>query len=110
MTFSEESRRKLPSVSTATLTTVLLKHGLRNASIRNVHKINKTAPRLVGPAYTLRYIPAREDIDHTGVFEQTVFEDFVEERVRAGDGIFGLCPPEAEAGQAFREWRREKGR
>ncbi|MDQ0134381.1 hypothetical protein J2T08_002299 [Neorhizobium galegae] len=43
-------------------------------------------------------------------FEQTVFEDFVEERVRAGKGIFGLYPPEAEAEQAFREWRREKGR
>ncbi|WP_117190001.1 ribonuclease activity regulator RraA [Rhizobium terrae] len=237
MTFSEETREKLKGVSTATLTSVLLKRGLRNVFIRGVHKINKDAPRLVGPAYTLRYIPAREDIDHTGVFvgrshpqrraieecpeghvlvidsrkdssaasagailmtrlwkrgaagvvtdggfrdtpdiaqlpfpayhaepsaptnlirhhaldlnqpigcgdvpvypgdvivgddegvvvipatmakevadeafEQTAFEDFVEDRVRAGDSIFGLYPPEAEAEQAFREWRIEKGR
>ncbi|WP_105437058.1 hypothetical protein [Neorhizobium sp. T25_13] len=94
MTFSEDSRQKLKSVSTATLTSVLLKDGLRNVFIRNVHKINKGAPRLVGP----------------GAFEQTVFEDFVGERVRAGEGIFGLYPPEAKAEQAFREWRREKGR
>jgi hypothetical protein len=93
MTFSEDSRQKLKSVTTATLTSVLLKHGLRNVFIRNVHKINKGAPRLVGP----------------GAFEQTVFED-VGERVSAGEGIFGLYPREAEAEQAFREWRREKGR
>jgi hypothetical protein len=92
MTFSEDSRQKLKSVSTGTLTSVLLKDGLRNVFIRNVHKINKGAPRLVGP----------------GAFEQTVFEDFVGERVRAS--IFGLYPPEAEVEQAFREWRREKGR
>jgi regulator of RNase E activity RraA len=237
MTFNDESREKLKAVSTATLTSVLLKHGLRNVFIRGVHKINKDAPRLVGPAYTLRYIPAREDIDHVGVFagrshpqriaieecppghvlvidsrkdssaasagailmtrlwkrgaagvvtdggfrdtpdiaalpfaayhaepsaptnlirhhaldlnqpigcgdvpvypgdimvgddegvvvipaamaqevadeafEQTVFEDFVEEQVKAGRGIFGLYPPEAEAQAEFLEWRREKGR
>ncbi|CDZ32498.1 Hypothetical protein NGAL_HAMBI1145_12690 [Neorhizobium galegae bv. officinalis] len=43
-------------------------------------------------------------------FSEDSREDFVEERVRAGEGIFGLYPPEAEAEQAFREWRREKGR
>lgn len=237
MVFSEESREKLKAVSTATLTSVLLKRGFRNVFIQGIHKVSKGAPRLVGPAFTLRYIPAREDLDHLGVFagrshpqrvaieecpkghvfvidsrkdssaasagailvtrlwkrgvagvvtdggfrdtpdiaqlplpayhaaasaptnlirhhaldinqpigcgdvpvypgdiivgddegvvvipahlakevadeafEQTVFEDFVEERVRDGQGIFGLYPPEAEAEQAFREWRREKGR
>lgn len=237
MTFTEESREKLKTVSTATLTSVLLKRGLRNVFIHGIHKINKDAPRLVGPAFTLRYIPAREDLDHGGVFagrshpqriaieecppghvlvidsrkdasaasagnilisrlwmrgaagaitdggfrdtpdivqlpfatyharpsaptnltrhhaldvnqpigcgdvpvypgdvivgddegvvvipahmanevadeafEQTAFEDFVEERVKAGQGIFGLYPPEAEAEEAFRVWRREKGR
>jgi len=237
MTFTEETREKLKAVSTATLTSVLLKRGLRNVFIHGIHKINRQAPRLVGPAFTLRYIPAREDIDHPGVFtdrshpqrraieecpaghvlvidsrkdssaasagailmtrlwmrgaagavtdggfrdtpdivqlpfaayhaapsaptnltrhhaldinqpigcgdvpvypediivgddegvvvipaamakevadeafEQTAFEDFVEERVKAGQGIFGLYPPGPEAEQAFREWRREKGR
>ena len=41
-------------------------------------------------------------------FSEDSREDFVGERVRAS--IFGLYPPEAEAEQAFREWRREKGR
>ncbi len=237
MTFTEEVREKLKAVSTATLTTVLLKRGLRNVFIRGVYKINPDAPRLVGPAFTLRYIPAREDIDNIGVFndrthpqrraieecppghvlvmdsrkdpsaasaggilvtrlymrgaagvvtdggfrdtpeiaklpfatyhsapsaptnlirhhaldinqpigcgdvpvypgdiivgdgegvvvipagiaqevadeafEQTVFEDFVEDRVKAGQGIFGLYPPGPEAEAEFRDWRREKGR
>lgn len=237
MDFKQETREKLRNVSTATLTTILLKRGLRNVFIRGIHKINKAAPRLVGPAFTLRYIPAREDLDHVGVFtdrshpqrraieecppghvlvmdsrkdssaasaggilmtrlwqrgaagvvtdggfrdtpdianlpfaayhaspsaptnlirhhaldinqpigcgdvavypgdilvgddegvvvipsaiaeevadeavEQTVFEDFVEEKVRAGLGIFGLYPPDPEAQAEFEEWRKEKGR
>lgn len=64
-----EIRAKLAAVSTATLTTVLFKRGLRNTFISGIHLINPQAPRLVGPAYTLRYIPAREDLDGIGVFE-----------------------------------------
>lgn len=237
MNLSDAVRTKLGAVSTATLTTVLMKRGLRNVFIRGIHKINPQAPRLVGPAFTLRYIPAREDIDHLGVFgdlnhpqrraieecpqgavlvidsrkdhsaasaggilitrlfkrgaagvvtdggfrdtpdiaslpfaayhaapsaptnlvrhhaldinqpigcgdvpvypgdlmvgdnegvvvipaamaeevaneafEQTVFEDFVEERVRAGQGIFGLYPPNEGTAAEFAVWRKEKGR
>jgi regulator of RNase E activity RraA len=237
MSFTEQTREKLKTVSTATLTTVLLKRGFRNVFIRGVHKINPGAPRLVGPAFTLRYIPAREDVDNVNVFsdrshpqrraieecppghvlvmdsrkdssaasaggilmtrlwmrgaagvvtdggfrdtpdiallpfatyhaapsaptnlirhhaldinqpigcgdvpvypedvivgddegvvvipgaiaeevadeafEQTVFEDFVEEKVKAGRGIFGLYPPGPEAEEEFRQWRQEKGR
>ena len=65
----DESRTRLCSVSTATLTTVLLKRGLRNTFIGGVTLINPEAPRLVGPAFTLRYIPSREDLDQPGVFE-----------------------------------------
>ncbi len=65
----EESRAKLASVSTATVTTVLLKRGLRNTFIGGIGLINPRAPRLVGPAFTLRYIPSREDLDQPGVFE-----------------------------------------
>jgi regulator of RNase E activity RraA len=65
----DETRRKLALVSTATLTTVLFKRHFRNTFIRGVHRINHAAPTMVGPAYTLRYIPAREDLDHLGVFE-----------------------------------------
>ncbi|SIQ42790.1 Regulator of RNase E activity RraA [Rhizobium sp. RU35A] len=237
MPLSASARDKLKAVSTATLTTVLLKRGLRNVFIRGIHKINPQAPRMVGEAFTLRYIPAREDLDHVGAFndrshpqrraieecppdavlvmdsrkdasaasaggilvtrlwkrgvagvvtdggfrdtpdiaklpfaayhaapsaptnlirhhaldinqpigcgdvavypgdvivgddegvvvvpsaiaedvaneafEQTVFEDFVEEKVKAGRGIFGLYPPNAEAEEEYAAWRREKGR
>ena len=69
MGFNDAIRAKLAAVSTATLTTVLMKRGLRNVFISDLTLINPTAPRMVGPAYTLRYIPAREDIDHLRVFE-----------------------------------------
>ncbi len=65
----EQSRTKLSSVSTATLTTVLLKRGLRNTFMGGIGLINPQAPQLVGPAFTLRYIPSREDLDQVGVFE-----------------------------------------
>jgi regulator of RNase E activity RraA len=65
----DETRERLKAVSTATLTTVLFKRGFRNTFIQGIHRINPSAPRMVGPAYTLRYIPAREDLDHLGVFE-----------------------------------------
>lgn len=237
MPLSANSRDRLKTVSTATLTTVLLKRGLRNVFIRGIHKINPEAPRMVGEAFTLRYIPAREDLDHVGAFndrshpqrraieecpegavlvmdsrkdasaasaggilvtrlwkrgvagvvtdggfrdtpdiaklpfaayhaapsaptnlirhhaldinqpigcgdvavypgdvlvgddegvvvipsgiveevateafEQTVFEDFVEEQVKAGRGIFGIYPPNAEAEAEYAVWRKEKGR
>lgn len=60
---NDDVRSKLAAVSTATLTTCLFKRGLRNQFLQNVHPLSPTAPRLVGPAFTLRYIPAREDID-----------------------------------------------
>jgi regulator of RNase E activity RraA len=65
----EMSRSRLAAVSTATLTTVLFKRGLRNTFIQGIHRLNPAAPAMVGPAYTMRYIPAREDLDHLGVFE-----------------------------------------
>ena len=64
-----ENRELLKQVSTATLTTVLFKRGLRNVFIQNVFLLNKGSPRMVGEAYTLRYIPAREDLDQLGAFE-----------------------------------------
>ncbi len=66
---SRKRARSLAAVSTATLTTVLFKHGFRNTFIAGIHRLNPGGPAMVGPAYTLRYIPAREDLDHLGVFE-----------------------------------------
>ena len=69
MSLSESSRAKLTAVSTATLTTVLFKRGFRNTFIQDIHRMNPGGPAMVGPAYTMRYIPAREDLDHLGVLE-----------------------------------------
>ena len=60
---------QLKGVSAATLTTQLFKRGLRNVFIQGIRRITTSAPVMVGPAYTLHNIPAREDLDHLGVFE-----------------------------------------
>jgi regulator of RNase E activity RraA len=52
----------LSGVSTATLTTVLLKKGLRNVWMRGTKPLKEGQPRLVGRAFTLRFVPAREDL------------------------------------------------
>ncbi|MDQ8728923.1 ribonuclease activity regulator RraA [Bradyrhizobium sp. LHD-71] len=52
----------LRQVSTATITTVLLKKGLRNIWMRGARPLRPGQERLVGPAFTLRFVPAREDL------------------------------------------------
>ena len=52
----------LSAVSTATLTTILLKKGLRNVWMRGPRPLRPDQPRLVGRAFTLRFVPAREDL------------------------------------------------
>ena len=52
----------LAGVSTATLTTYLLKKGLRNVWMRGTKPLREGQPRLVGRAFTLRFVPAREDL------------------------------------------------
>jgi regulator of RNase E activity RraA len=52
----------LSKVTTATLTTLLLKKGLRNVWLRGPRPIRTGQPRLVGRAFTLRFVPAREDL------------------------------------------------
>jgi regulator of RNase E activity RraA len=69
MGLSDKARAQLKKVSTATLTTVLFKRGLRNTYIQGVGPLNPDAPPMVGEAYTLRYIPAREDLDVIEVFK-----------------------------------------
>ena len=66
---SSTARKALGLVSVATLTTLLMKRGLRNTYIQGALPLNPEGPAMVGEAYTLRYIPAREDLDHLGVFE-----------------------------------------
>lgn len=62
-------RERLMNVSCATLTTALFKRGLRNTCIQDVRPVVHRGRNMVGPAYTLRYIPAREDRNPITVFE-----------------------------------------
>ena len=65
MTLTPEIRAQLDQVTTATLTTVLLKKGLRNCWIRGAMPLTgvaRTGARAVGEAFTLRFIPMREDL------------------------------------------------
>ena len=52
----------LQHVTTATITTVLLKKGLRNIWLRGTMPLRAGQKRVVGPAFTLRFVPAREDL------------------------------------------------
>jgi regulator of RNase E activity RraA len=82
-----ETRDKLKVVSTATLSSALYKRGLRNQMIQDVHPLS--APKggsMVGEAYTLRYMPAREDLN-----PMTVFRDHSHPQRRAVEE----CPPGA---------------
>jgi regulator of RNase E activity RraA len=66
---SPETRDKLKTVSTATLCTALFKRGLRNQFIQDVRPLNPNLGNMVGEAFTLRYIPAREDLNPINVFQ-----------------------------------------
>jgi regulator of RNase E activity RraA len=69
MPLSNSTRDKLKTVSTATLCSALFKRGLRNQFIQNVLPLNTNLPNMVGEAFTLRYIPAREDLNPMTVFQ-----------------------------------------
>ena len=61
-------RKDLSNVSTATVSTALFKHGLRKQFIQDVRPLKPKGRTMVGPAFTLRYIPAREDLNQIDVF------------------------------------------
>lgn len=81
-----DTRAKLMGVSTATLCTALFKRGLRHQLIQDVRPLNPGLPNMVGPAFTVRYIPAREDLNPI-----TVFEDRAHPQRKAIED----CPPGA---------------
>jgi len=83
---SDSTRKKFEAVSVATLTTALFKRGLRNQFIQDVHPLKPTAGNMVGEAFTLRYIPAREDLNPI-----TVFKDRAHPQRKAVEE----CPPGA---------------
>ena len=67
-TLSDDTRAKLKKVSTASIATALFKRGLRNQFIQGVTPVSPKDENMVGPAFTLRYIPAREDRNPITVF------------------------------------------
>ena len=86
MSLKTESREKLKGVSVATICTALYKRGLRNQFIQDVRPLNPKAGPMVGEAFTLRYIPAREDLNPI-----TVFQDRAHPQRKAVEE----CPPGA---------------
>ena len=62
MTIYQQTIDALAGVSTASITTILLKHGLRNVWMRGPRLLTPGQGRVVGPAFTLRFVPAREDL------------------------------------------------
>lgn len=114
MPLTHDAIETLKGVSTATLTTVLLKKGLRNVWIRGAKPFRSGQPRIVGPAFTLRFVPAREDLATPAswaspISTRAAIEEMPEGAVVIGDamgvsdaGIFGdiLCFRMAKKGAA----------
>lgn len=69
MALSKATKDKLANVSVATICTALFKRGLRNQFIQDVHPLNPKAGTMVGEAFTVRYMPAREDLNPLSVFQ-----------------------------------------
>jgi regulator of RNase E activity RraA len=86
MALSDSTRKKYMGVSTATLCTALYKRGLRTQMIQGVLPLNPSLPNMVGEAFTLRYMPAREDLNPI-----TVFQDRAHPQRKAVEE----CPPGA---------------
>ena len=68
MALSAETRNRLKAVSTATLATALFKRGFRIQAIQDVRPLHAPTESMVGEAYTLRYMPAREDLNRLEAF------------------------------------------
>ena len=104
----------LSQVTTATLTTILLKKGLRNVWLRGTKPLRPGQPRLVGRAFTLRFVPAREDLATPASWASPISTRVAIEDMPAGciavvdamgvqdAGIFGdiLCARMAQRGVA----------
>ena len=71
---NSETRRRLAEVGVSTLTTCLYRRGLRNVYLHGVVPVRPGIPRMVGEAFTLRMVPAREDVE-PGKLHQQAFED-----------------------------------
>src|SRR5262245_25254663 len=94
---SQQTHDKLKGVATPTIATALFKRGLRNQFIQDVHPLSPKKANMVGQAFTLRYIPAREDLNTLDVFRNP------EHPQRAA---VEACPPGAALGMDSRKHAR----
>jgi regulator of RNase E activity RraA len=98
---SEETLARLKATSTATLTTQLYKRGFRNTFIQGVLPLGPVQGNMVGPAFTLRYIPAREDLDSfTSKPDPNAIQREAMETVPAGHVLVMDCRGETRAASA----------
>lgn len=86
MPLNPTTREKLKRISTATLCTALYKRGLRNQFIQDVHPLTPSLGNMVGEAFTLRYMPAREDLNPLSAFQN---------RAHPQRKAVEECPPDA---------------
>lgn len=101
MLLDEKVLDDLRRVSTATLHTALFKRGFRNTYIQGVNRINSKKVKMVGQAFTLRYIPAREDVDTVEAFKSPVHpQRLAVETVPAGMVLVSDCRQDASAASA----------
>lgn len=98
----------LEQVSTATLTTQLYRRGFRNVSMQGVGPLDRIAnDHLVGPAFTLRNIPAREDLATLDILGDPEFpQRKAIETVPAGYVLVQDCRGEKMARQSDLFWQR----
>ena len=93
---TELERKKLMTISTPTVATILHRKGYRNQFIQGVFRLTKHSRPMVGQAFTLRHIPAREDIDHPVIFRDPKHPQRVAvETVPAGDVLVMDCRRDA---------------
>ena len=92
------TREQLKTISTATMATLMFKRGLRNQFIQGVSRLTEHRKPMVGQAFTLRHIAAREDIDVSPIFRETGHPQRVAiETIPEGDVLVMDCRADATA-------------
>lgn len=101
MTVDPEVLELLRRASTATITTQLFSRGLRNTYLAGLRPLNPGRAGFAGQAYTLRYIPAREDLDKLDVFQDYDHpQRYAIEHVPAGQVLVMDCRGDTRAASA----------
>lgn len=95
---NETDLSALRGISTATLTMVLLKKGLRNVWMRGASSLDSNARRIAGAAFTMRFVPAREDLATPASLSSTRSTRFAIEELPQGSIAVVSCCGVTDAG------------